>query len=220
MIKPLCLYVLLILGLAYVSATDGRAELALTRGEALRELMSYRGVLRRLHATFPQAITNTPPLTSMGPSSVSENCFAGWRRTMNNLQQEGYLTSFRDTDDQIALASTDLTAKGKTFFDHLTAGSIYCTVRLIPDLGAADARVGDIKLSADGKRARIEFRSKLSEPFRIMQANSLFVDGCGAELNPAVVIDEEYAVGHAHFKSKKGRWKIEKVLLGQHSTEE
>lgn len=213
-------HVVLILTLAFTSSIHGRSRPGLTRTQALRQLVSYQGSVQRLDATFPQAVTNTPPLTSMGPTSVSQGCFSGWRTAMNKLRQEGYLTSFRDADNQAALAAADLTVKGKAIFAHLTAGSIYCTVRLIPRLDAADMQIGDIQLSADGKRAKTEFRAKPSEPFWIMRRNGLFADGCGAELSPAVAIEEEHVSGHAHFRFRKGRWQAERVLLGEHLADE
>ena len=220
MMKPLPLHVYLILSLAFVSAIHGRSRPELTRTEALEQLMEYQGSVQGLHATFPQAITSIPPLTSMGPTSVSENCYDGWRSAMNQLKQEGYRTSFRDVDDQIVLASTDLTAKGKAFFSHLTTGSIYCTARLIPQLGAADLQIGELMSSADGRHVQARFRAKLSKPFRIIRANGLFKDGCGAELNPAVVIEGNYVAGHAHFDSTKAGWRLEKFFLGEHGPNE
>ena len=139
---------------------------------------------------------------------------------MNQLQQQGYLTSFRDADSQIALSAADLTAKGKASFAHLTTGSIYHTVRLIPKLDAADLRIGSMAFSADGRQAQATFRAKLSKPFRIMRANELFKDGCGAELNPSVVIKGEHVAGHAHFESAKAGWRIERLFLGAHDPNE
>lgn len=220
MTKPQRFHVFLFLSLTCVPALDSRAQQALTRTEALGALMTYQGPVQRLHATFPQAVTNTPPLTSMGPISVSQDCYSGWRAAMNELRQEGYLTSFQDVGGQIALTPSDLTAKGKAFFAHLTAGSVYCRVRLIPGLAAADVRIGDVKISANRKRAEADFRKTLSEPFRIMRANGLFAAGCGADMDPAVATDGATVAGHAHFRFRKGRWQAERVLLGEHRADE
>ena len=156
----------------------------------------------------------------MGPASVSDKCYAGWRKTMTTLRQKGYLSSFRHTDHEIGFATAEVTGKGKAFFDHLTPGSFYCTVRIVPDLKAADVRVGGIKLSEGGQRAQVEFRSQPAEPFWIMWENELFAGGCGAEADPAVVIDQEGVAGHAHFQFHEAGWRIDKVLLGEHRAEE
>ena len=220
MIRSQGFRVLLVLGLTCVSTAYGRAHPALTETEALRELMKYQGSVRRLHATFPQAVSDGPALTSMGPASVSDKCYAGWRGTMTKLQQRGYLSSVRPTDHAIGFSTAEVTSKGKAFFDHLTSGSFYCTVRIVPGLETADVRVGAIKLSEDGKRAQVEFRSQAAEPFRIMWEAELFAVGCGAELDPAVVIGRDDVAGHAHFRFQKGGWQIETVLLGEHLAEE
>jgi hypothetical protein len=156
----------------------------------------------------------------MGPASVSDKCYAGWLETMTTLQQKGYLSSVRHADHAIGFSTAKVTGKGKAFFDHTTSGSFYCTVQIVPDLESADMRMGAINLSADGKRAQVEFRTQPAEPFRIMWENELFAAGCGAEVDPSVVIDRESIPGHAHFRFRKARWQIEKVLLGEHRAEE
>ena len=220
MIKPRRFRVLLVLALTCVSAVYGRAQPALTGIKALKELKTYRGVVQRVHAAFPEAVSDGPPLTSMGPASVSDTCYAGWRETLTTLRQKGYLSSFQDADHRIGFAMADVTRKGKAFFGHVTSGSFYCTVRIVPDLKAADVRVGGIKLSAGGKRAQVEFRTQAAEPFSIMWANELFAAGCGAEVDPAVVIHQEGVAGHAHFQFRKAGWRIDSVLLGEHRAEE
>ena len=209
------------LGLTCVSAAVyGRAQPALTGIEALKELKTYRGVVQRVHAAFPEAVSDGPPLTSMGPASVNDTCYAGWRKTMTTLQQKGYLSSFRQADHEIDFGKAEMTRKGKAFFGHVTSGSFYCTVRIVPDLEAAAVRVGAIKLSAGGKRAQVEYRTQAAEPFSIMWANELFAAGCGAEMDPAVVINQEGVAGHAHFQFRKAAWRIDSVLLGEHRAEE
>ncbi|MDA1315332.1 MAG: hypothetical protein O2968_18530 [Acidobacteria bacterium] len=220
MIRQQRFRVLLVVGLTCVSAVYGRAQPALTGTEALRELVKYQGLVQRLHATFPQAVSDGPALTSMGPTSVSDKCYDGWRETMATLQQKGYLSSVRPTDHAIGFSTAEVTSKGKAFFDHLAAGSFYCTVRIVPDLKAANVQGGSIKLSAGGKRAQIEFRSRPTEPFRIMWENELFAAGCGGEVDTAVGIDQGDVTGHAHFRFQKGGWRIERVLLGEHRAEE
>jgi hypothetical protein len=156
----------------------------------------------------------------MGPASVSDKCYAGWRETMTKLQQRGYVSSVRHTDHTIGFATAEITDKGKAFFAHVTSGSFYCTVRIVGDLKIADMRVGSIKLSAGGNRAQVKFRSQAAEPFRIMWKDELFAVGCGAEVDPAVVIGRDDVAGHAHFRFQKDGWRIETVLLGEHRAEE
>ena len=156
----------------------------------------------------------------MGPTSVNDKCYAGWRKTMTTLQQKGYLRSFRQADHQIGFATAEVTRKGKAFFGHYTPGSFYCTVRIVPELKAADVRVGEIKLSAGGKRAQVEFRSQPAEAFWIMWENELFAAVCGGEVDAAVVINQEGVAGHAHFQFRQAGWRIDKVLLGEHGDEE
>ncbi len=220
MIKSQRFRVVLVLGVTFVSAVYGRAQPTLTGMDALAELMKYQGPMQRLHATFPQAVSDGPALTSMGPASVSDECYAGWLATMTTLRRKGYLSSVRHTDHAIGFSTAQVTDKGKAFFDHVTSGSFYCTVQIVPDLETADVRVGAIRFSADGKRAQVEFRTLATEPFRIMWESELFAAGCGGEVDPAVFIDQESVVGHAHFRFRKAAWRIDSVLLGGHLAEE
>lgn len=209
MVKPRRFRLSLVLGLTCLSAVFGHAQPTLTRTEDLTELIEHRGVVQRVHAAFPEAVSGRPPLTSTEPASVNEECYSGWRNTMATLHQQGYLRSFRPKDDQIGFATAEVTRKGKSFFDYLAPGSFYCTVRIVKDLKTADVSVGGVKLSANGKRAQVEFRSRPTEPFRIMWENELFAAGCGAEVDPAVVIGQDDVAGHAHFRFRKGEWRIE-----------
>jgi hypothetical protein len=156
----------------------------------------------------------------MGPAAVSDKCYAGWIETMATLRQKGYLSSVRHTDHAIGFSTAKVTGKGKAFFDHVTSGSFYCTVQIVPDLETADPRVGVIRFSSDGKRAQVEFRTPASEPFRIMWENDLFAAGCGADVDRAVVVDQESVAGHAHFRFRKAAWRLDTVLLGGHLAEE
>ena len=226
MMKTSRLQVTLMLGSALISTSQGRSRPELTTVEALERLANYQGVVQGRHATFPRAVTNTPPLTSMGPTSVTPDCFKDWRAAMHELRQEGYLTSFRGAEDQIAITPADLTAKAKAIVLHVTTASLYGTVRLIPILEAADLRIGEIDLSENRKRAQVEFHATVSEPVRIMRANGLFANGCGADVDPAVMTDNATVAGHAHFRFRKGlrfrkgRWHVERVLLGEHRADD
>ena len=220
MIKSQRFRVSLVLGMTCISAVCGWAQTTLTATEAAGQLIRYRGPVQRVHATFPEAVSDGPPLTSMGPASVNDKCYAGWRNAMTTLQRKGYLNSFRQAEHEIGIVATEVTRKGEAFFGHLTPGSFYCTVRIVPDLEAAEVRIGAIQVSADGNRALVEFRSPPSEPFRIMWENELFADGCGADVDAAAVIDQQGVVGHAHFQLRQAAWQVETVFVGEHHAEE
>ena len=50
-----------------------------------------------------------------------------------------------------------------------------------------------------------------------MWENELFGGGCGAEVDPAVVIDQEEVAGHAHFQFHEAGWRIDKGVTGRAS---
>ncbi len=159
-------------------------------------------------------------MSSLGPRMVSKTCRAGWQKAYQTLAEKGYLSSFEEKGPQIGIGTDRVTDRGKQFFRRFTSESFYCTVAIISGLRDGDLRVVQVGQKPGKKEAVAIFESSPTEAFSILWKNKIFEEGCGGEIDKAMIVDETTVLGHTHFKFRRGRWKVEKVLLGLHSSEE
>ncbi len=196
------------------------AQSPLTESEAGDKLVGYRGAINGSLGYFPRAVSTRPALTSLSPVPVDERCYALWRKTLESLTRNGYLTRFEELNDGIGVNSEDLSPEGKLFFRSLTHGSIYLCVRISPEPDREGIEIRSIEADAETGRVLVGFRSPTTEPFSLMWTNGLFSSGCRGEVEEGVVVDERTIQGHAHFRQSPNGWRVERVLLGPHSSEE
>jgi hypothetical protein len=193
----------------------------LTPEQATRALATYGGVPTNATASFPKAVSTSPVLLdSMGPTQVSEDCYRGWRKAFQSLTEQGYLSSFWEIDNRLAVETIHLTPKGDLFFHPLMPGSIYWLVKLVSGPFDRGLEVLQITRGKRKTRAVVMFRCTLFEPFLVMWENRLFTPECRGELSNGVTIHEAKAVGHAHLCFREGEWRVERVVLGSLNPEE
>ena len=208
----------LVIGCVLISPCYGGERL--NRKEAAKMLSAYQGMVENSRALFPESVSEAPPMSSMGPRMVSKTCRAGWQKAFQTLVEKGYLSSFEEKGPQIGIGAEKVTAKGKKSFSRLTLESFYCTVSIISDLRDGDVTVLGVRQEPGKDEASATFETSAAEAFAILWQNRVFEAGCGGEIEEALIVDKTIVRGHGHFKSHKGRWRIEKVVLGPHSSEE
>ncbi len=193
---------------------------SLSEAEAERVLETTSIVSENAAANFPKAVSTSPVLiNSNGLAPVNQRCFDAWRRTFQQLAEKGYLSEFHEIDDRLGVDVGHLTETGKRYFRSLMPGSIYWLVRVAPADAAHDVTVTDIRRERR-KRAVVEFRYAVSEPFRLMWSNRLFDGECRAEMGEGVVMEETGLAGHAHFRYRRGAWEASDVIMAAHEEDE
>lgn len=192
---------------------------SLSADEAERILEATPIVSENAAANFPKAVSTSPVLiNSNGPAPVNQRCFDAWRRTFEQLTAQGYLSEFHEIDDRLGVDAGHLTATGKRYFRSLIPGGIYWLVRVVPDDSARDVTVAKVR-PEKRKRALVEFRYAVSEPFQLMWANRLFDGECRGEMGEGVVMEEAGLAGHAHFRFRRGAWEASDVIMAPHDDE-
>lgn len=170
---------------------------------------------------FPGAVSSSPILlNSAGPATVSEECYSSWRRVFEQLTEEGYLSSFHESEDRLSIGTDNLTSAGSAFFHPVTEHSIFWFVRLAAPPEQAPCEIVQIKRKMGTKRATMQFRSPTSRPFDLMRQNNLFTPACRGEFSGNLNVDSSSIFGHAHLRYRKGQWGVERVVFGAHRPKE
>ena len=193
---------------------------SLSEAEAARILETTSIVSESAAANFPKAVSTSPVLiNSNGPAPVNQRCFDAWRRTFEQLTTQGYLSEFHEIDDRLGVNAGHLTATGKRYFRSLMPGSIYWLVRVAPVGSARDVTVTEIRREKR-KKAVVDFRFAVSEPFHLMWSNRLFDGECRGEMGEGVVMEKGGLAGHAHFRYRRGSWEASDVIMAAHDKDE
>ena len=193
---------------------------SLSEAEATRILGTASIVSENAAANFPKAFSTSPVLiNSNGPAPVNQRCFDAWRRTFEQLTAQGYLSEFHEIDDRLGVNAGHLTATGKRYFRSVIPGSIYWLVRVAPVGSARDVTVTEIRREKR-KKAVVDFRFAVSEPFHLMWSNRLFDGECRGEMGEGVVMEKGSLAGHAHFRYRRGAWEVSDVILAAHDKDE
>ena len=209
----------LILGSFGLTAAASQPN-SLSEAEAERILETTSIVSEDAAANFPKAVSTSPVLiNSNGPAPVNQRCFDAWRATFEQLAEKGYLSEFHEIDDRLGVDVGHLTATGKRYFRSVMPGSIYWLIRVAPVDAARDVTITDIRREKR-KRAVVEFRYAVSEPFRLMWSNRLFDGECRGEMGEGVVMEEAGLAGHAHFRYRRGAWEASDVIMAAHENDE
>ena len=194
---------------------------ALSQDEAKRILETMPILSENAAANFPKAVSTSPVLiNSNGPAPVNQRCFDAWRATFEQLVEQGYLSEFHEVDDRLGVDTGYLTETGKRYFRTVMPGSIYWLVRVAPGDSASADSVRNVEITAlrreKKKRAVVQFRCAVSEPFRLMWDNRLFDGECRGEMGEGVVMEETGLAGHAHFRFRRGAWEADEVIMAAH----
>ena len=204
----------------------------LSQDEAKRILETMPILSGNAAANFPKAVSTSPVLiNSNGPAPVNQRCYDAWRTTFEQLVSQGYLSEFHEGDDRLGVDAGYLTETGKRYFRTVMPGSIYWLVRIAPgDSASTDSvpasadSVPNVEITAmrreKKKRAVVEFRYAVSEPFRLMWSNRLFDGECRGEMGDGVVMEETGLAGHAHFRFRRGAWEADEVIMAVHEERE
>ena len=212
--------VISVLAIGFASTSPCNGGERLNRKEATEMISAYQGRVENSRALFPESVSEALPLDSLGPRMVSKTCRSGWQMAYQTLVEKGYLSSFEERGPQIGIGAERVTAKGKKSFSRFTPQSFYCTVAIISDLKDGDVRVLWVRQESGKNEALAPFEMSAAEAFSILWQNRVFEAGCGGEIDEALIVDEKTVRGHGHFKLNKGRWRIEKIGLGPHRSEE
>ena len=193
---------------------------SLSEAEAARILGTTSIVSENAAANFPKAVSTSPVLiNSNGPAPVNQRCFDAWRATFQQLAEKGYLSEFHDGEDRLAVDTGHLTSTGKRYFRSVMPGSIYWLVRVGPAGSVRDVTVTEIRREKR-KKAVVDFRFAVSEPFHLMWSNRLFDGECRGEMGEGMVMEEAGLAGHAHFRYRRGTWEASDVIMAAHDKDE
>ena len=193
---------------------------SLSEAEAARILGTTSIVSENAAANFPKAVSTSPVLiNSNGPAPVNQRCFDAWRATFQQLAEKGYLSEFHDGEDRLAVGYRPSYLDRQTLFslgharEHLLAGAGR------PRGSVRDVTVTEIRREKR-KKAVVDFRFAVSEPFHLMWSNRLFDGECRGEMGEGMVMEEAGLAGHAHFRYRRGTWEASDVIMAAHDKDE
>ena len=206
----------------WAAAAEGAEPPLLGEEEAVRLLTAYRSDLEgKVIASIPTIVSDSGELLdSMGPVPTNPRCFDAWKKALEDLVAEGYLSDYYREEHTVGIRTAHITVKGAPFFGPAYPARFHTTVTIIPNPGNARVMITAIESEGPPGRIRVEFRCPPCEPFGILWRNGVFTANCQGRVDESIVMETGAIRGHAHLARKGGRWHVVRFELGPHRTKD